>query len=224
MAVLKAATGQPAAPDRESWTKWWVELVGYRYASTRPASKPTVVEQVPIAYQSQIDPIDVSSSIVGYHRTSCFGAGTPVQTLGGPRPIETLVVGDVVLTQSVATGALGYQPILVTHHNPPGATFRIKLGDDEIVSSAFHRFWVAGRGWVMARNLRAGDRLRTLGGVVPIESVAAGRVELVYNLDVAEDADFFAGGVAALVHDNTLPDPRLVPFDRRRRSGRSPSR
>ena len=35
----------------------------------------------------------------------------------------------------------------------------------------------------------------------------------VYNLDVAEAHDFFAGAAAALVHDNTLPDTRLVPFD-----------
>ena len=30
---------------------------------------------------------------------------------------------------------------------------------------------------------------------------------------MADDADFFAGTSAALVHDNTLPDLRLVPFD-----------
>ena len=30
---------------------------------------------------------------------------------------------------------------------------------------------------------------------------------------VAEDADFFVGEGGALVHDNTLPDVRLAPFD-----------
>jgi len=38
-------------------------------------------------------------------------------------------------------------------------------------------------------------------------------VQPVFNLDVAEDADFFAGKLGALVHDNTLPDLRIVPFD-----------
>jgi hypothetical protein len=33
------------------------------------------------------------------------------------------------------------------------------------------------------------------------------------HIDVADDADFFAGSVAALVHDNTLPDLRQAPFD-----------
>ena len=48
---------------------------------------------------------------------------------------------------------------------------------------------------------------------MPVEAVEADKVQLVFNLDVADDADFFAGNVGALVHDNTLPDPRLAPFD-----------
>ncbi len=109
-----------------------------------------------------------------------------------------------MLTQSTSSGALGYRPILVVHHNPPSATFRIRLKGESIISSHFHRFWVAGRGWVMARDLKAGDPVRTLGGVVPVEAVEADKVQLVYNLDVAEDADFLrCGHAAALVHDNT---------------------
>ena len=46
-----------------------------------------------------------------------------------------------------------------------------------------------------------------------LESIEAGTVQPVFNLDVAEDADFFAGTRGALVHDNTLPDLRLTPFD-----------
>ncbi len=70
----------------------------------------------------------------------------------------------------------------------------------------------------MARDLKPGDPVRTLGGVVLVESVEADKVQLVYNLDIAEDADFFAGQLGALVHDNTLPDPRLAPFDAPARS------
>ena len=211
--ILRAATGQNLPVERESWAKWWVNLVGYRYNQASAGDRLTIVEQVPVGYVPQAKAIASTFEVVGYSRVSCFGAGTPVQTIAGPRPIETLQVGDLVLTQSTATGALGYQPILVRHHTPPSTTFRIKIEGDEIVSSDFHRFWVAGRGWVMARKLKAGDRIRTLGGVVPVEAVEPGKTEPVFNLDVAEDADFFAGRSAALVHDNTLPDPRLVPFD-----------
>src|SRR5262249_21978436 len=121
--------------------------------------------------------------------------------------------GDPVLTQSTWTGALAYQPILAVHHNPPNATFRVVLGEETVVSSAFHRFWKAGTGWVMARDLKEGDPIRTLDGPVTVTRIEPGRVVPVYNLDVAEDADFFVGQRGVLVHDNTLPDLGKPPFD-----------
>ncbi len=145
---------------------------------------------------------------------SCFVAGTPVRTPEGHRPIESLAAGDRVLSQDVATGALSFQPVLVVHHNPPGKTIRVELDDGEvIVASVYHRFWRAGRGWAMARELKPGDTLRTLGGLARIVSATAGPVEPVFNLDVARTRTFFVGLRDALVHDNTLPDLHKPPFD-----------
>ena len=118
-----------------------------------------------------------------------------------------------MLTQSTRTGALSYKPIVAVHHNPPSKTFHVKLGGETIVSSEFHRFWKAGSGWVMARDLKEGDRIRTLDGPSAVTSIERGKVVLVYNLDVAEDGDFFVGHGGVLVHDNTLPDLREKPFD-----------
>ncbi|HEY2158710.1 MAG TPA: polymorphic toxin-type HINT domain-containing protein, partial [Isosphaeraceae bacterium] len=133
--------------------------------------------------------------------------------LTGSRPIEELGVGDLVLSQSTTSGKLGYRPITVVHHNPPSPTYDITLGDDTIVSSHFHRFWVVGKGWIMARDLKEGESIRTLGGVAKVTRIEPGAVQPVFNLDVADDADFFAGESAALVHDNTLPDLKQQPFD-----------
>ncbi len=65
----------------------------------------------------------------------------------------------------------------------------------------------------MARDLKEGDRIRTLDGPSAVASIERGKVVLVYNLDVAEDGDFFVGRGGVLVHDNTLPDLREKPFD-----------
>jgi hypothetical protein len=46
-----------------------------------------------------------------------------------------------------------------------------------------------------------------------VESVEPGDVVPVYNLDVATNQDFFVGDLAALTHDNSLPEPELEPFD-----------
>ena len=66
-------------------------------------------------------------------------AGTAVRTLRGTAPIETLRVGDQVLTMNLKSGALGFHPVVVVHHNPPSKTFRITLAGETIVSSPFHR-------------------------------------------------------------------------------------
>jgi hypothetical protein len=224
--VLRSVSGKDHGVNRERWKAWYIDLKGYAYTPAPEQPCPTIVEDVPLAYQPQAVPISQYTTNLGPPVisttatvtpwsiiTSCFGAGTMVRTLTGPRAIETLQVGDRVLSQSTLTGALGYQPVVGVYHNPPSPTFLIKVAGDTIVSSPFHRFWKAGKGWVMARDIRAGDRLRLLDGVSAVAGVEEGPVQLVYNLDVADDADFFAGNAAALVHDNTLPDPRLAPFD-----------
>jgi hypothetical protein len=214
--VLSAATGQDFGQDRESWKAWWVNQLGYVYTPSQDAPVPTIVESVPLAYLPQ--PVPVRSvtgptTVQSFTRVSCFGAGTRVRTLRGSEPIETLRVGDQVLSQNLRTGALGYQPVVVVHHNPPSPTFLIKVAGETIVSSPFHRFWKAGQGWVMARDLKPGETLRLLDQRALVESVETGPVQPVYNLDIAQDHDFFAGASAVLVHDNTLPDFRQSPFD-----------
>ena len=222
--VLRTVSGEDHGADAAAWTGWMLNLSGYAMTTQPQSYVPTYTVDVPLAYQPQAVPITQADSfgpsVTTQTRFSsvnltgdCFGAGTLVRTLTGPRPIETLHMGDMVLTQSTNSGALNYQPILMVHHNPPSPTFRVKLGDDAVVTSPFHRFWKVGQGWVMARDIKVGDRLRLLSGTAAVEEFTAGDVQLVYNLDIAEDADFFAGSSAVLVHDNTLLDSRLVPFD-----------
>jgi len=209
--VLKDISGLDIGADTFAWQRWFNNLVGFNQLQ---ASEPrTVIENVPLAYQPEPIPLGTFSGPIDVKRVSCFGAGTMVRTLSGFEPIESLKVGDQVLTQSSKTGALAYKPILVVHHNPPSKTYEIKLGEETIVSSYFHRFWKAGSGWVMARDLKIGDSVRTLNGTVKVTAIEDGKVVPVFNLDVADDADFFVGELGALAHDNTLPNLRETPFD-----------
>jgi len=211
--VLNQVSGLTLGPSPLAWQKWFVDLLGYRLNQLQASSNPTIIEDVPLAYQPQPVPINSFIAPIGVSRMSCFGAGTLVRTLSGLEAIESLRVGDQVLTQNTKTGALGYNPILLVHHNPPSKTFRLKLGDETITSSYFPRFWKAGYGWVMARDLKEGDPIRTLIGAVNVTAIEDGRTMPVYNLDVAGDADFFVGRTGVLAHDNTLPNLRETPFD-----------
>lgn len=209
--VLTEVSDADLGTDREGWKGWWVNQVGYAYFAQKYDDKPTYVDNVPIPVPllTQVTPVAT------YRRASCFGAGTPVHTLTGVRAIETLEVGDVVLTQDTNTGSLGYKPVVVVHHNPPSKTFNITLENTTVVSTPFHRFWKAGKGWVMARDLTRGDAIRTLNGLARVTAIGDGSVQKVYNLDVADTASFFVGDGGVLVHDNSLPSPALQPFDAR---------
>jgi Pretoxin HINT domain len=197
--VLRELTGQVIdEPDparvRDAWRSWWADEQGYSYTPGAPRRKRTVTSVVVITH-------------------SCFAAGTPVRTLLGMRPIESIQLGDQVLAQDVTTGALGFEPVVAIYHNPPKPTLRIDLGDEVIVATPIHRFWKAGQGWAMARNLRPGDTIRRLGGTARVVSVSEEKVQPVFNLDVARCRSFFVGASGALVHDNSLVDPVLHPFD-----------
>jgi Pretoxin HINT domain len=224
--LLTDSVGIDRGVERLKWEKWLVDLQGYAFSAQSPYEPPTVVEQVPIAYQPQATPhlVNGPTSIStqqmlpapprpkerGY---ACFAAGTFVRTLDGSTEIERLRPGDVVLTQEPATGELKYQPLLTVYHNPPNTTLRIAVGDETIVATGIHRFWKAGRGWVMARDLKPGDALRTVGGLAIVKSVDADNVQPVFNLRVADGESFFVGQLGVLVHDNSLVNPTPSPFD-----------
>jgi tetratricopeptide (TPR) repeat protein len=219
--ILADAIGSDQGDGRAAWEKWMLDLFGYASggsSSSQPEErKPTVVEQVPLAYQAQPVPIMttppqvVGLSISRHH--ACFGAGTPVQTIDGPRPIEDLLAGDEVLTQNPKSGELKYQALVAIYHNPPNATFRIQVDGESIVATGIHRLWKAGRGWTMVRELKPGDILRTVGGTATVKSVVEEKVQPVFNLRVADGESFFVGRSDVLAHDNSTINPTPEPFD-----------
>jgi len=82
------------------------------------------------------------------------------------------------------------------------------------VATGIHRFWKAGKGWTMARELKPGDRLRIVDGVTEVRSIENDKAQPVYNLDVAGNRNFFAGAKGLLVHDFSFVQPVAEPFDR----------
>jgi hypothetical protein len=236
VSVLNAVSGQDFGPDRDTWKSWWSDQLGYSYVPPRPYPRPTLVEMVPPAYVPQpVQPVErlgpLASAKTDYSIRSeltqsgtdryaamgvyrcCFGAGTPVMTLTGPKPIEELRVGDRVLARNQETGGLSYRPVLTVFHYPPTETLRLQVQGDSLVTSPLHRFWRVGDGWIMARDLKPGDAIRTLRGQVPVQGVEPDTKQPVFNLNVAEDSSFLVGNQGVLVHDNTLPDLLAKPFD-----------
>lgn len=215
-AILSPLAGRDLGEQPETWQAWYTDMIGYAFVPRKtPTVKPTYVEQVQILDQPRAVPVAVvtGAPIVVRQHSYCFGAGTLVHTLTGILPIETVRAGDQVLVQNPRTGALTYQPVLSALHNPPNATLRVRLGDESVVATGIHRIWKAGQGWVMARELKPGDRVRTLDGTATVTAVEEDATQPVFNLEVAEGASFFVGQRGVLVHDNSRVLPTPEPFD-----------
>jgi hypothetical protein len=182
--VLRTAVGAPdLADDEVGWHRWWYDRLGYKY-------EPPPQVEIAVNASPQLPPPAIMPAII----SDCFAASTVVRTLDGHRPIEKLRVGDQVLSQDVTTGALSFEPVLVLHRLKSGETLRIALDNgDAIVACIYHRFWRAGQGWAMARELKAGDWLRTLGGRARIKTIEPQGEQALYNLDVARSRTFFVG-------------------------------
>jgi hypothetical protein len=200
--TLGATTGQDLGEDREAWRKWLTEERGYAYEPppVRPRQDLTFGDDKPIYYEN-------------VQSTSCFAAGTIVRTLAGPRPIESVAIGDQILTQDPRTGALSYQAVIDAPRNKPAQLVKIGLGGEAIKATGIHRFWKAGRGWVPARDLEPGDAVRALGGVARVTSVEPDGIEPVFNLKALQAESYFVGTAGLLVHDNSEVQPVARPFD-----------
>jgi tetratricopeptide (TPR) repeat protein len=200
LAVLIKLTGKDFGADSEKWKVWWTDHLGYAYQS-QPDVKPTYTTFVTEPLPAQ------------FTHHSCFGARTLVRTVDGPRTIESIQVGDRVLSQSTTTGSLEFRPVLAVYHNKPAATLKLSIGGEPIVATNIHRFWKVGKGWTMAREMKAGDRVRVVGGVAEIQSIVPDAVQPVFNFEVGENRDYFVGKQGMLVHDNSLVQAVLDPFD-----------
>lgn len=197
--ALTLATEASPGDSPQAWWKWWQsenELhaaeKGYewQYRHEFNASAPYhPIEYVP----------------------SCFPAGTPVWTLEGRRAIEKIRPGDLVLARDVESGELAYKAVLHTTVRPPAKMVCIEAGDDiRLTATGGHRMWVSGEGWVRARQLKSGQPLHTLNGVVLVSHVRECPEAEAYNLVVADFHTYFVGDAKILCQDNLMPRPTNV--------------
>lgn len=195
--VLATATGHREAREPEDWWRWWNQHNEVYAAGEKP-----VVE----TFRSR-DVIVTGSSGSELQTSDCLAAGTLVWTDLGPVAIESVQVGDRVLSQDPESGELDYKPVLRTTIRPPGLLVKLEANGETIQVSGGHPLWIAGQGWVKARDLRPGDPLHSVTGSARIASAEPGSHQPTYNLVVADFHTYFAGETRILSHDNTVRGP-----------------
>lgn len=138
---------------------------------------------------------------------SCFGAGTPVATPEGDRPIETIAVGDVVVSRDPETGETSYRTVVETfvHEDRSIVDIAISLDghDEHVVATPEHPFYVVGDGFIRVDELNPGDTIETAtGSTARISSLQTlPTLTRVYNFEVDGDHTYFVGESHVWVHN-----------------------
>ena len=211
-----SAVGTDKGDDRSAWKKWMVDLFGFAYAPQKSSSDETDRHRAGPAGLSAPgrSPVVQQASGRSSLPSLCFGAGTPVRTLDGLRPIEDLRAGDQVLTQNPRTGELKYRPIVAVYHNPPNATFRVELEaarrSSPPASTASGRPARAGR-WP-GTSSRAMSSARSAGRRA-VKSIEAEQGPAGVQSPGGRRRELLRGPVGVLVHDNSTIRPAPEPFD-----------
>ncbi|MFG3047978.1 polymorphic toxin type 27 domain-containing protein [Streptomyces sp. NPDC048241] len=143
----------------------------------------------------------------------CFVAGTKVATESGPKPIEKIRVGDRVWSTDPATGEKSLQRVLELFDRTVDRVVSVRTAGGGVEATESHRFWVQQRGWVEARDLRAGDALRTESGAadeVTGTSLVEGKTRVFnFEVDNAHTYYVYAGSTPVLVHNECGPELML---------------
>ena len=137
---------------------------------------------------------------------SCFIKDTPVATPEGNMPIQSINVGDYVLSQNIYTNTVESKRVLNTFVNETYELIYITTANGErITCTPSHPFYVPSIGWRSANQLRTGDCLIKASGetetVCHVERTQLQNPILVYNLEVEGNHNYYVGDGEILVHN-----------------------
>jgi len=206
--VLKQTTGQDSGATSQAWWLWWdAENDTNRMSSKsyRVQSRDTYEQ---LAYSRSPE---VTQRISLGRRHECLVSGTLVQTQSGLVPIDSIRVGDLVLSSNVESGELELRPVIRTTLRPPTNTMKIVTEDETIQATLGHYWWVAGKGWLRTRELSEGMHLHTATGTQKIKEMQEFEGMLpTYNLIIEDNHTYFVGESRILSNDATDIRPTLA--------------
>lgn len=136
---------------------------------------------------------------------ACFTEGTLILTADGYKEIQDIRVGDEVYSQNPKTGEKGLKRVINVFVREVDVLIHIKAGEEDIETTKFHPFWIEGKGWVEAEDVKPGDRLvlysgETLGVSEVYQEYLQSPVK-VYNFEVEDWHTYFVSEQDVFVHN-----------------------
>ena len=143
----------------------------------------------------------------------CFLAGTKVRTAYGYKDIDKVTIGDLVLSYNEKTGKNEYKRVdeVFVHNNNTEDLYSLIIDGKELQVTSAHRFYIR-RGnvtmWLAANKLKIGDKVRYADGTYHVISDISFSLQTntVYNLNVADNHNYYVSEEMILVHNSKVND------------------
>ncbi|MET8979708.1 RICIN domain-containing protein [Streptomyces sp. NPDC004539] len=150
--------------------------------------------------------VNVYEDVVTACRRNSFPGSTEVRMADGShKPIRDVRVGDLVLATDPETGLTLARPVIDTFRHDTERLVDITVVGGTLTTTVGHRFYVDGRDWTVASDLRIGDRLRSPDGslrtVIELRERSGLTPREVYDLTVDELHSFYVGTTGDLPQD-----------------------
>ena len=132
----------------------------------------------------------------------CFVPGTLIATPDGPRPIEALKAGDLVLARCADAAPVPAR-VLQVHGSATRSVVSLSIAGETIRTTREHPFWsVDHQAWRPALGLEPGEALLTSSGPVALDAVVvADELQPTLNLEIERLHTFLVGACGVLVHN-----------------------
>jgi hypothetical protein len=132
-----------------------------------------------------------------------FSADTEVSTPDGSKTISTIEVGDYVFAWNEADGTFGYYEVTDTFSHEDKVLTELIVDGERVETTPEHPFYVEGKGWTPADELRTGDKIRQADGTTGWVWLKWNiyKTQEMYNLTVDTAHTFFVGEGQWLVHN-----------------------
>ncbi|MNE23782.1 hypothetical protein D3C80_1170530 [compost metagenome] len=136
----------------------------------------------------------------------CFEAGTFIYSSKDLVPIEKISIGDSVYSYNFSTNQIKLNKVINTLHKETTIVYEVKFGKERIHVTAEHPFYVENLGWMKAKKLKVGYKLKTIKNIpckISEIKCVSKKVD-VYNIEVDGDHNYFVTNTRALVHNKKI--------------------
>ena len=136
---------------------------------------------------------------------ACFVAGTQIKTQTGNKNIEDIQVGDYVYAKDAETGETGYKQVVQLFIKEATELIHLQIGEERIVTTPTHPFWVAGYGFKTAGELTEGEYVENAAGellqITSVQQELLTEPVTVYNFEVEDWHTYYVSEEEIFVHN-----------------------